>query len=57
MSMRTEEKLQLGLIQVENLISLLEDNQWYSYMYPKLSNVKYELERQLSLLDNQSSSH
>ena len=55
--MRTEEKLQLGLIQVENLISLLEDNQWYSYMYPKLSNVKYELERQLSLLDNQSSSH
>ena len=57
MNMRTEEKLQLGLIQVENLISLLEDNQWYSYMYPKLSNVKYELERQLSLLDNQSSSH
>ena len=57
MSMNPEEKLQLGLIQVENLISLLEDNQWYSYMYPKLSNVKYELERQLSLLDNQSSSH
>ena len=57
MSMKPEEKLQLGLIQVENLISLLEDNQWYSYMYPKLSNVKYELERQLSLLDNQSSSH
>ena len=57
MSMKPEEKLTLGLIQVENLISLLEDNQWYSYMYPKLSNVKYELKRQLSLLDNQSSSH
>ena len=55
--MKPEEKLQLGLIQVENLISLLEDNQWYSYMYPKLSNVKYELKRQLSLLDNQRSSH
>ena len=57
MSMKPEEKLTLGLIQVENLISLLEDNQWYSYMYPKLSNIKYELKRQLSLLDNQSSSH
>lgn len=55
--MKPEEKLQLGLIQVENLISLLEDNEWYNYMYPKLSNVKYELKRQLSLLDNQQSSH
>ena len=52
-----QEKLIIGLTQIENLISLLEDNQWYSYIHPKLSNVKYELKRQLSLLDNQSNIH
>jgi len=55
--MKPEDKLHIGLIQIENLITLLEDNQWYEYIHPKLSNVRYELKRQLSLLDNQLGSH
>ena len=37
----------IGLHQVENLISLLKENEWETYMFPKLSSVRYELKRQL----------
>lgn len=43
-------KLTLALDQVDNIIELLEDNEWKSYIYNHLSPVKYELDRQLSNL-------
>ena len=38
--------------QVDNIVSLLEENEWKNYMYQHLSPVRYELERQLSNLEN-----
>ena len=38
--------------QVDNIVSLLEENEWKNYMYQHLSPVRYELERQLSILEN-----
>jgi len=38
--------------QVDNIVSLLEENEWKDYMYQHLSPVRYELERQLSNLEN-----
>jgi len=38
--------------QVDNIVSLLEENEWKNYMYQHLSPVRYELERQLSIVEN-----
>ena len=38
--------------QVDNIVSLLEENEWKDYMYQHLLPVRYELERQLSILEN-----
>ena len=38
--------------QVDNIVSLLEKNEWKDFMYQHLSPVRYELERQLSNLEN-----
>ena len=38
--------------QVDNIVSLLEENEWKDFMYQHLSPVRYELERQLSNLEN-----
>jgi len=38
--------------QVDNIVSLLEENEWRDYMYQHLLPVRYELERQLSILEN-----
>jgi len=46
--MSDSEKLVIALIQVNNLVSLLEDNEWSIYLYSHLSPIKYELERQLA---------
>ncbi len=46
--MSDSEKLFIALIQVNNLVSLLEDNEWGTYLHNHLSTVKYELERQLA---------
>ena len=43
-------------MQVDNLTELLKDNEWKQYLYSHLSPLKYELERQLSLLNNDSQS-
>ena len=50
-----EEKLALALNQVENLVSLLKDNEWKSYLYQHLIPIKYELQRQISTLTNNES--
>ena len=48
-----DEKLILTLAhqQVENLVSLLEDNPYRPYLYRFLTPIKYELLRQLSNLN------
>jgi hypothetical protein len=48
-----ETKLILALYQVDNLTSLLKDNEWKSFLYSHLTPIKYELERQLTNLKNQ----
>ena len=49
--MREKERLLIALTQIENVVTLLEDNEWKNYLYNHLSPVKYELERQLSNLN------
>ena len=44
--MTEKEKIILAQIQVDNLTSLLEDNEWKIYLYGSLAQIKYELDRQ-----------
>jgi hypothetical protein len=47
--MKTEkEKLIIALTQIENIVILLEDNEWKNYIYSHLNPIKYELERQIT---------
>ena len=45
-------KLHLALRQIDNVISLMDGNEWETYLSRPLSVVKYELERQLTNLSN-----
>ena len=45
-------KLHLALQQIDNVISLMDGNEWETYLSRPLSVVKYELERQLNNLSN-----
>ena len=47
-------KLVFALYQIDNVIKLTEDNEYKTYLYSHLSTIKYELERQLTNLVNQS---
>jgi len=47
--MNNQIKLILARQQVNNLISLLEGNDWQKFLYSHLISVQIELERQLSL--------
>jgi len=49
--MREKERLLIALTQIENVVTLLEDNEWKNYLYNHLSPVKYELERQITNLN------
>ena len=42
---------------IEDLVALLEDNPYKSYMYQHLNPIKYELLRQLSNLDATNSNN
>ena len=44
-------KLILAHQQIENLVSLLEDNPYKPYIYQHLNPIKYELLRQLNNLN------
>ena len=46
------ETLCIAYHQVENLIELLKDNEWKTFLYKNLIPVKYELMRQQRLLEN-----
>ncbi len=45
-------RLILALWQVNNIVELTKDNEWVNYLYNHLSPVKYELERQLTNLND-----
>ena len=49
--MREKERLTIALTQIENVVTLLQDNEWKNYLYNHLSPVKYELERQITNLN------
>lgn len=49
------ERLFFALTQVNNIVSLLKDNECKTYIYSHLSPIKYELERQISNLGNNES--
>jgi hypothetical protein len=51
-----EAKLHLALMQTHNMLNLLKDNPYENYMCGKLYGIKYELQRQLSLLTNSKQS-
>jgi len=52
--MDRQTKLVFALYQIDNVIKLTEDNEYKTYLYSHLSTVKYELQRQLTNLTNQS---
>ena len=47
--------LVIALRQVDNIVSLLEENEWRNYLYNHLSPVRYELDRQLTNLKEKQS--
>ena len=47
-NMNNKTKLVLALMQVENISSLMEGNEWQQFINSKLIGLKVELERQLS---------
>ena len=48
--MDQQTKLILAIYQVENIINLIEDNEYKQYMFMHLNPVYYELKRQLTNL-------
>jgi len=50
--MTEEVKLHLALIQVNNVLSLIQGNQYESFMKNKIIPLQVEMNRQLSLLTN-----
>ena len=49
-------KLHLALMQTNNILSLMQGNQYESYMRNRLITLQVEMNRQLSLLTNSKSS-
>jgi len=45
-------KLNLALMQTENIYSLLQDGEYAAFFASHLLPIKYEIERQLSCLTN-----
>ena len=50
--MTEEVKLHLALMQVNNVLSLIQGNQYESFMQNKIIPLQVEMNRQLSLLTN-----
>jgi hypothetical protein len=48
--MTNEVKLHLALMQVQNILSLIEGNQYEQYMRNRLITLQVEMNRQLSLI-------
>ena len=54
--MTENERLTRALSQVDDLTTLLENNEWKNFLYSHLIPLKYELQRQQCLLTNQTNS-
>lgn len=52
--MNDQTKLILGLMQIENLISLIEGNEYQKFLYGHLISIQVELQRQLTNLTHSS---
>ena len=52
--MTEEMKMVLGIQQIDNMISLIEGNEYQQYLYSHLIRVKIELQRQLTNLNHSS---
>jgi len=52
--MNEQTKLILALMQIDNLTSLIEDNEYQKYLYSHLISVQVELQRQLTNLTHSS---
>ena len=52
--MTDEMKLILALMQIENLTSLIEGNEYQKFLYGHLISVQVELQRQLTNLTHSS---
>ena len=48
--MTDEVKLHLALMQTQNILSLIEGNQYEEYMKTRLITIQVEMNRQLSLI-------
>jgi hypothetical protein len=48
MTMNDKTKLILALMQIDNLTSLLEGNEYQDFLYSKLISTRVELQRQLN---------
>jgi hypothetical protein len=48
--MTNEVKLHLALMQTQNILSLIEGNQYEEYMKTRLITLQVEMNRQLSLI-------
>lgn len=53
--MTQEEKLSQALEHVEELMNLMEGNEYQTYFYRNLISIQVELERQLNCLTNTDS--
>ena len=54
--MTEQQRVTRALSQVDDLTTLLEDNEWKTFLYSHLIPIKYELQRQQGLLTNQTNS-
>ena len=52
--MNEQTKLILALMQIENLISLIKDNEYQKFLHSHLISVQVELQRQLTNLTHSS---
>lgn len=52
--MNQESKLILALLQIDNLTSLLEGNEYQSFLYSRLISLQVEVKRQLTNIQHSS---
>ncbi len=52
--MNEQTKLILALMQIDNIISLIEDNEYQKFLYGHMISVQVELKRQLTNLTHSS---
>ena len=54
--MTEQQRITRALSQVDDITTLLENNEWKNFLYSHLIPLKYELQRQQCLLTNQTNS-